>query len=33
MAARQGAENLPDEIKKRMEQDRRKADARRKRKK
>lgn len=33
MAARQGAENLPDEIKKRMEQDRRKTDARRKRKK
>lgn len=33
MAARQGAENLPDEIKKRMEQDRRKVDARRKRKK
>lgn len=33
MAARQGAENLPDEVRKRMEEDRRKADARRKRKK
>lgn len=33
MAARQGAEKLPDEIKNRMEEDRRKADAKRKRKK
>ena len=33
MAARQGTENLPDDVKKKMEQDRRKADARRNRKK
>lgn len=32
MAARQGVETLPQEVKKKMEEDRRKADARRKRK-